>query len=40
MIDAKCFQGYKPGKKENKDSEKNKPANNTFVDIPDRKQIS
>lgn len=33
-IDAKCFQRYRPVKKEDKDSGKNKPADSPYTDVP------
>lgn len=39
-IDTKCFQSYRPIKKEDKDFGKNKSANNPLVDIFSEKQQS
>ena len=39
-IDAKCLWGYKPAKKEDKDSGKNKSVDILPADVPNKKQIS
>lgn len=39
-ISIKCFGGYKPAKKEDKDSKKNNSADTLFVDVFNRKQQS
>ena len=39
-IDAKCFQGYKPVKKEDKNSEKNKYTGFFPTNIPSKKQFT
>ena len=36
-IDAKCFPGYRPVKKEDKDSRKNKSVDILSIDIPSGK---
>ena len=39
-IDAKCLQGYRPAKKEDKDFGKNKSTDIPLADILNRKQLS
>lgn len=39
VINIKCFQEYRPAKKEDKDSRKNKSNDISYADISNKKQL-